>query len=464
MNGHTGDNETNRVVPNKLHIRGLDFLDENQLKSYVIIHVGGKGADRIEWVNDSSANLVFSSEAAAQDALIQLAAVEIADPTQLPPSEILPAKSVADRPEVVLQVRFAVESDRKERNAAQKSRFYLFHPEWDPETEEGRKRRESGRDRRYRDREDRGSNRRNNGKARYEDRYRDEEPETFDVNLYDDDAGALTKRITPTHGQRVRDSRSPSAYSDSDHYRSTNRDKELFPSRKELFPNRRPRDPMRSDRAASSRDRSRSPGRDDHNAMEDDLARDREAVRNNREKARSLKERISRTDGDNRAAKSKELFPSKVVGEGRKAQMDQVPSDLLAGMRGLSYDGAVDCNIVSVPFSVVHESATSPSNHVDERPAGHIHFRNSSSNLVTLTFADRITDSRNAMSIRGSAQQSGGSGMLKIKGTSVKELFPNKFNGDSNSSSSSNNAGKELFADRVSGGSRRRQKAEDLFY
>lgn len=463
MNGHAGDTEANRVVPNKIHIRGLDFLDENQLKSYIISHVGGKGADRIEWVNDSSANLVFGSEAAAQDALIQLAAVEIADATQLPPSEILPAKSVVDKPEVALQVRFAVESDRKERNAAQKSRFYLFHPEWDPETDEGRRRRESGRDRKYRDRDDRGGNRRNNGKTRYEDRYRDEEPETFDVSLYDDDAGASAKRITPRRDERVRDSRSPSIHSESDRKRSTNRDKELFPNRKELFPNRRPRDPMRSDRAVSSRDRSRSPGRDDRDAMEYDLARDREAVRNNREKARSLKERISRSDGDSRDSKSKELFPSKVVGEGRRAQMDQVPSDLLAGMKGLSYDGAVDSDITSVPFSAVPGPATSLSDHTDEGPADRIHIRNSSSNLVTLTFTDRITNSRNAMSIRGSAQQSGGSGMLKIKGTSVKELFPNKFNGDS-SNSSSTNAGKELFADRVSGGSRRRQKAEDLFY
>lgn len=241
-----------------------------------------------------------------------------------------------------------MESDRKERNAAQKSRFYLFHPEWDPETDEGRRRRES-RDRRYRDRDDRGNNRRN-GRGRYEDRFRDEEPETFDVNLYDDDAGALAKRITPRRGDRVRDSRSPSTHSESNHHRPANRDKELFPDRKELFPNRRPRDLMRSGRSASSRDRSRSPGRDYRDEMEDDLARDREAVRNNREKARSLKERISRADGDSRDSRAKELFPSKVAGEGRKAQMDQVPSDLLAGMSHLSYDGAVDFDIITLPF------------------------------------------------------------------------------------------------------------------
>lgn len=359
-------------------------------------------------------------------------------------------------------MRFAVESDRKERNAAQKSRFYLFHPEWDPETDEGRRRRE-GHNRRYRDRNDRGNNRRD-GRGRYEDRFRDEEPETFDVNLYDDDAGALAKRVTPRPGDRDRDSRSASVHSGSDRHRpSTNRDKELFPNRKELFPNRRPRDSMRSDRGTYSRDRSRSPGRNDRDAMDDDLARDREAVRNNREKARSLKERISRVDaGDSRDSKAKELFPTKVAGDGRRAQMDQVPSDLLAGM-SISYDGAVDFEIAPVPFSATVETAMPSFDQVDRRQAGQCRkIANDSNNLVTHTFADRITDTKGTMSIRGSAHQSGGSGMLKIKGTSVKELFPNKFNGDS--SNNSNNAGKELFADKISGGGRRRQKAEDLFY
>lgn len=283
--------------------------------------------------------------------------MEIADATQLPPMEILPAKPVADKPEVALQLRFAVESDRKERNAAQKSRFYLFHPEWDPETDEGKRRRE-GRDRRYRDRDDRGGYRRSGGGgrgSRYEERFRDEEPEMFDVNLYDDDAGALAKRITPTRvAGRGRSSRSPSNHSDTDRHRSTNR-------AKELFPNRRPRDPLRSERGTYSRDRSRSPSRDDRNAMEDDLARDREAVRNNREKARSIKERIYRVDNSNKDNKTRELFPSRVTGEGKKAKMDQVPSDLLKGMSCLSYDGAVDLDTVSIPFSYILTSTLSSS-------------------------------------------------------------------------------------------------------
>ncbi|KAK2602657.1 hypothetical protein N8I77_009171 [Diaporthe amygdali] len=421
------------VLPHKIHIRGLEVLDETQLKQYVSAHVGGKGADRIEWVDDSSANLVFNSESAAQDALKALAAVEILDVTQLPPLEVLPAKPVPERPEVALQVRFALESDKKVKGAAQRSRFYLFHPEWDPETEEGKRRRE-GRDRRYRDREDRGGYRRN-GRGRYDDR-NEEEPEPFDVNLYDDDTGALARRVTPRGERRRRDSRSPSNEAESDRYRPLNAGKELFPSnsRKELFPNKKPRDTLRSERGAHSRDRSRSPARDEQDAMMDDLAKDREAQRN-REKARSLKERISRPNPSNSA---RELFPSKASG-GSKAQMDQVPADMLAGMLRLSYDGSAE---FPPSFSAFHSRQT-PSQSIK---------------VVTLKFVDRITDPSNGISIKGLARQSNSQQGISIKGSAnKKELFPDKLSGNVNS-------GKELFTDRLEGRGRRRQKAEDLYF
>jgi hypothetical protein len=366
-------------------------------------------------VDDSSANLVFNSESAAQDALKLLAAVEILDVTQLPPSEVLPAKPIPEKPEVALQVRFALESDRKAKGAAQRSRFYLFHPEWDPETEEGKRRRE-GRDRGYRDREDRGGYRRS-GRGRYDDRNEDE-PEPFDVNLYDDDTGALARRVTP-RGRRHRDSRSPSDPANSDRQRPLN-------AGRELFPNKKPRDALRSERGASSRDRSRSPARDERDAMMDDLAKDRE-VQRNRDTARSLKERISRPSKSTR-----ELFPNK-VSNGSKAQMDQVPADVLAGMLRLSYDGSAE---FPCSFSAFRSRQT-PSQ------------RNK---MVTFKFADRVTDPSNGISIKGLAGQQG----MSIKGSAnKKELFPEKLGG---------NAGKELFAGKLEGRGRRRQKAEDLFF
>jgi hypothetical protein len=84
---------------------------------------------------------------------------------------------------------------------------------------------------------------------------------------------------------------------------------------------------------------------------------------------------------------------------------------------------------------------------------------------VSLTFtkaklADRITprptDSGSAFSIRGLATKRAPEQGFAIKGTAahVRELFPDK----------AGNAGKELFADRLDGRGRQRQKAEDLFH
>ncbi|ROV87510.1 hypothetical protein VSDG_09919 [Cytospora chrysosperma] len=445
FNDQPTNDESQQVIPNKIHIRGLDVIDENQLKSYVSSHVGGKGADRVEWVDDTSANLVFGSDSAAEEALKLLVTVEIVDATQLPPLEVLPAKPFPERPDVALQVRFAVESDKKARNAAQRSRFYLLHPEWDPETEEGRRRRE-GRDRRYRDRGDRGGYRRNerNGRGRYDERFEEEEPDQFDVNLYDDDAGALARRVTPRGGgRRGRNSRSrsPSDRSEPDRHRSAN-------TGKELFPDRRPRDPLRSERGVHSRGRSRSPARDDRDAVLDDLAKDREVVRN-RETARSLKERITKPSNRTKElfpgktkelfpGKTKELFPSKVAGGG-KAQMDQVPEEMLAGMLRLSYDGAAE---LPPSFPMFSSQQSTISNKV-----------------ITVKLADRITDPSNGISIKGLARQTKSQQQgLSIKGNSVKELFPSRVGSNSN-------AGKELFADKLEGrGPRRRQRAEDLFH
>lgn len=355
-------------------------------------------------------------------------------------------------------MRFAVESDRKERGAAQKSRFYLFHPDWDPETDEGRRKRE-GRDRRYRDRDERGGRRRN-GRSRYEERYRDEEPDSFDVNLYDDDAGALSRRAatrSPRRGRdRRRDSRSPSDHSEL--LRGSNRDKELFP-------NSRKRDALRSERGAYQRDRSASPSRDHRDAIEDDLAKDKEAVRNNREKARSIKDQIYARNGDKGRNNTrelfptggkKELFPARATDGSGKAQMDHV----LEGMACLSYDGAVDFYDGRPPSFSCSPTSTSPTS-----GSGATRMSVKGSRWVTVRLTNRVTDAttnRGTTSIRGLSRQN--QGMMTIKGTakSVKELFPNTFNDDSNITSG--NAGKELFADRSEGRGRRRQRAEDLFH
>lgn len=244
------NNDATTIVPNKIHIRGVDSLHTDDIKAYVKSHFGD--VDKIEWIDDTSANLVFSSEPTAREAIAALSAVEITDASALPVGEAVPAKPLADKPETTLTVRFAVVSDRKERGAALRSRYYLLHPEHDPE--EKRRRREERPRYRNRDSDQRSYRRRD-----------DDDQDAFDASMYDD---------APRRRSTSRDNRRNS-------YSRENRGKELFADR------------------GSRRNRSASPMRDDTvMGGSDDVVRNREA-------ARSIRDRISSSN------KNKELFPSK---------------------------------------------------------------------------------------------------------------------------------------------------------
>ncbi|TPX15131.1 uncharacterized protein E0L32_004689 [Thyridium curvatum] len=431
------------LVLNKIHLRGLDAFNPDDLRAYVKEHYSAGTFDRIEWIDDTSANLLFKTEASASEALIALCAVEITEPAHLPPGELLPAKPYASKPDNTLQVRFALASDRKEAGAAARSRFYLLNPEYDPE--ERRRRGEFDRSRgKYRDRDGDRYRRGGGGGDRRRRNYEDDEPETFDVNLYDDDEAALAKRESRPSGRRRRRyssrSRSRSSGSDAGRYARQNQSKELFPDR-------RPRERN----GLSSRNRSASPARS-AGGGDMDVDSDRRAGSRNRDKARSIKDRLSRDNS------TKELFPTKVSAPGSRAQMDRVdPTDSmttrLSGMSVLSYDGACD-----TVFSVLlhqHQHQHQHQHHL--HPSG----KTSSNSMVMCRSVitnnnptDRITrpSSDSAFNIRGLAAKKGDEQGFAIKG-SAKELFPDKLN----------NAGKELFADKLHGRGRPRQRAEDHF-
>lgn len=249
-------------MPTKVHLRGVDIFTTGDIQAYASEHSGAAG--RIEWIDDTSANLVYSTEGSAQDALIALCAMPVDDPTQLPTLQCFPAKPFSAKPDVNLQVRVAVSTDRKQVGAASRSRFYLLHPEYDPE--ERRKREEADRSR-YRSRDDRyRPHPRQISEFDNEDEFNKCGP-----GFYDDPEP--DRRHSPP-GDSMRRLRRRS--SDSDSSRQRNFSKELFPSRRS-----RDRD----------RDRSASPAR---NVLDD-----------NRASAQRVKRRLSSTSG------SKELFPSK---------------------------------------------------------------------------------------------------------------------------------------------------------
>ncbi|KAK1756901.1 hypothetical protein QBC47DRAFT_421998 [Echria macrotheca] len=398
------------IVPYKVYIKGLDTFTPDDVKTYLQQHNGSGQFERIEWIDDSSANLIFKSESAAQEALVALATVPIADPTQLPALEALAAKPYSSKPDSMLQIRFSVAGDKKVSGAAQRSRFYLLHPEYDPEE---RRRRGEFPKGKYRDRDEgyrRDRRDRRDGRRRdYRDDDEDEEP--FDVNLYDDNPSALAQRTLGRRPpSRRRSVSSISAGSDQERqYSRRNREKELFPDR-------------RGGDSRRSRARSASPVRDrDGDAhMEDERARNAASLRS-REKGRSLQERPSRDNSGRensprelfpeKTARAKELFPTKLSSGTTtgKAQMDQVDDTTI---------------------------------------------------LASAKLSDRITTrpaASGGLNIRGLAAKRASDQGLAIKGTgpTVRELFPGKFG---------SNAGKELFAEKIEGRGRRRQKAEDMFH
>ncbi|QPC76374.1 hypothetical protein HYE68_007126 [Fusarium pseudograminearum] len=255
----TDDSKT--LVPTKIHIKGVDSLHTSDIKAYVKSHFGE--VDRVEWIDDSSANLLFPSEPTARDAIVALSSVPVADATALAIGETLPAKPFDAKPEISLQVRFAVSSDRKEQGAALRSRYYLLHPEHDPE--ERRRKNQENRSR-YRERD--GGYRGDGGRRR---RASDDDIETFEASMYDDAPRPARRRDSDIE-ERPRS------------YTRQNEGKELFVGRKK------------------QRDRSASPRRDRDG---DDLMDRRASSSGNRVKARDLRDRISTGN------KSKELFPTK---------------------------------------------------------------------------------------------------------------------------------------------------------
>lgn len=240
----------------------METLHTDDIKAYIKGHFGV--VDRVEWIDDSSANLLFSSEPTARDAIAALSLVEIADPSALAVGESLPAKPVEGRPEISLQVRFALHGDKKAVGAALRSRYYLLHPEHDPEE---RRRRQQDNRSRYRDRD--GDYRRNGGRRR---RDSDDEVERFEASMYDDAPPVSRSRrdSEPEGGPRS--------------YTAENRGKELFSGRR------------------PGRNRSASPVR---GPTGDDLISQRASSTRNRTQARSIKDRLS---ADNSV---KELFPTK---------------------------------------------------------------------------------------------------------------------------------------------------------
>lgn len=191
-----GEVDTAEPQPTKVYIRGFDHnWKPADLRNYVREAAYGVDAQfkRIEWINDTSANLLYETDDAAIEALGLFSADGIVG-ERLEERE---AKKAEAHPDSSLVVRQAVVGDVKIERAAQYSKFYLHNPAYDP-SERKRKRHDDHRERAvYRKREG------------YDRRRNDNQEQPFDVNLYDDDddSAMQTRRRSASSGSGVASSR-----------------------------------------------------------------------------------------------------------------------------------------------------------------------------------------------------------------------------------------------------------------
>jgi len=472
--------DTDQLVPHKVHLRGVDDLNTANIKDFAAEHFPSDPPIRIEWIDDTSANLVYSTPALALEALASFSSMSDLDPSMLPTLQLRPAKAVSTQSRAALQVRMAMFSDQKKPRAYEASRFYLMHPELDPRE---RKRRQERNKKTFGN--DHGDYRRRRyDKGEQRRRMHGDDGAGYDASMYDDARSTLTAR----EEARLARHGSFSSYSSQDEHRnnggrrmryirSSGRDEDLL---------------AEGDRALSSgrlRDRSASPERETD--KDEDMALDvkRSSRRRGRERTPLPKYRSDEPSAVPQKNNGKELFPSETPPKvdisawgsfGRelfpnKTAAASLKKSLFPNKTGTSnhrrsdaFDAADEtadlfANGMSVPFTDGAMDKLSSSRGLEDRitKVPSLSYGRLKDSISTPSAGTSVVVGSEGFSIRGVAQQQdqgfsirGAAGGTTTNGD-IRELFPGNFGG---------NAGKELFFEKLEGRGGRRRKAEDMFY
>ena len=459
----TSSVDPSEVVPTKIHVRGLDNLSQKDIEDYTTEH--SHPPSKIEWINDTSANMLYETPEQAIAALQAFSDVEI---TAMPHDlQLRQAKGFSIKPDARLEARIAIVGDKKQPGARDRSRYYLFHPDQDPAEKKSAAGKRRERRTRYRDYEDtsEGDYRRRRFDDREHRRRREENAtEGFDASQYDDDDTAIASRDLRKRGRRLRSHSDRS--SESPRHGSSRREQFGSTDRRELFPNREAKNRM-----ARLRNRSASPIRDrdgDENMADDN---DRISRRHARQRSYTppppYSEKPPTDDLVPRKVRSKkgsrelgaELTP--LFNQGKELfAMKMTPT---SHHRSHAFDAADEtadlfAGRMSVPFTDGSTEMMSSSRSLADR----ITKSDGSKSL-----ADRITfpDSRDSEEVNNTAGFSihGASRRPQAQGMSIRglaevadqslELFPSKLN-----------ANKELFSEKLVGRGGARKRAQDYSY
>ncbi|KAK4549664.1 hypothetical protein LTR36_004965 [Oleoguttula mirabilis] len=478
-----GEVDMDAPVP-KVHLRGVDKLESADIRNFANDHYPSKLFKHVQWIDDTSVNLVYETEVAAAEALQAFSAQE-----EVEPLKIRAAKQLSTHPDVELFVRQAVVSDVKVKDARLASKFYLFNPQHDPEN--GNRKRRFEPERTYRTRDySQGykRNRRDVGDDLYSRRSSKDEP--FDVDLYDDDPVSLAKRAE----------RRESYHSGSEYENGKNKlrlQDDLMTSRDDGRLRNRSASPMRDGdgrfgfnddqpRRRTARPRSPTPpraraGRDnrDNRAARDNFRKELFPDRKPTAKAALTN---GHTNGDlfpNHSSPPtgpRELMPNHRRQDAR--DIDRETREVVNGIGNYTLDGADERE------TYTRSDRRRGSSHREDREEprdlfsritgaapkvesgyGRLHDRPTSARAEEGGGGFNFKGAGDARpSSRGGKE--GGAGGFSILGASrdrvenplVKELFPMKAGGGGGGS-----GGKDLFDGRIKGRGTQRRRAEDLF-
>ncbi|THZ95923.1 hypothetical protein D6C82_07384 [Aureobasidium pullulans] len=167
QSGSTPADNPDGLAPTKVHIRGLDNLTTDNIRQFAGEYYSLDNFQRVEWIDDTSANLIYESAEAASEALNALSDLPDGAAQHVAPLQMRKAKALPSNSEAELYIRQATLADKKAPRAHERSRFYLMNPDHDP-----------------RERKADYDNRRRN--PRRDNRQRPEAAKPFDVNMYDD--------------------------------------------------------------------------------------------------------------------------------------------------------------------------------------------------------------------------------------------------------------------------------------
>lgn len=401
------------------------------MKNYAGDYYSLEEFERIEWIDDTSANLIYSTANAAAEALQALTNLELlggVEIEQISELQLRPAKKLSTNRESELFVRQATTVDVKRKGAYEASRYYLLNPDQDPR--ERRKQQEHRRPRQRRGSDGYDDYHRRQFDDREHKRRRDDAANGFDAAMYDEDTVNQAGDLIEDRRKRAR----------------RNQNEDLFGDRSGRLGGR-------------LRNRSASPLGEGDGRLgfggdnEDD---DYYRARRSRQRSRSPNHFPSRKNvgkelfPSSSSNTAKELFPAKEINLSSASSLDLFPDKALRtpGMRSSmelfpnkrgSFSNHRRSDAVDASRSF--QNSTPPPPPSERSLAERISGRPSTAPTDGISVRGVA---ENGISIRGMGEPS----------PSVRELFPLK---------AGNNLGKELFGEKIKGRGGPRRKAEDMF-